>query len=310
MYWISHVDGLPFRKLGDERKLSPSQTFARVEAELNRLPDNNQLTKNYCNPALFCGTLIIDGKHVKVRGFQKKIPFVYCLDYLPHDIVADVLSPAEDTLTFLSLFRHLRNCNYPMQITVGDDNPAIKQGLNQIFPGTPYQLCHNHYLQNVKKQLRVDTDEKYQKFFYELKALVFDPYFEKDEQVTEALREVWRRYAVNDENVKALLMEIHARRSELFAYLKVKGCPKTSNLMELFNSHLEARLKSIKGFKSFLGAGRWLNGCVIRRRTKIFTDCKGKFKHLNGHCSLELTCHTWPDLIGVSKPLKAPKTER
>lgn len=281
-----------------------------MEAELNQLPDNNQLTKKFCNPALFCGTLIVDGKHVKVRGFEKKIPFIYCLDYLPHDILADVLSPSENRLTFLQLFRQLRECAYPMQITVGDDNPAIKQALNQVFPGTPFQLCHNHYLQNVKKQLRIDSEEKYQSFFYELKTLVFDPYFEKDEQVTEGLREVWHRYAVNDEAVKALLMEIHARRSELFAYLKVRGCPKTTNLIELFNSHLEARLKSIKGFKSFQGAYRWLNGCVIRRRTKIFTDCKGKFKHLNGYCSLQLTTHTWPSLPGVSIPQKAPKTER
>lgn len=301
---------MPFRKLGDERKLSTAQTFARVEAELNQLPDNNQLTKNCCNPALFCGTLIIDGKHVKARGFDKKIPFIYCLDYLPHDIVADVLSPAEDTLTFLKLFRHLRDCNYPMQIVVGDDNPAIKQALNQVFPGTPFQLCHNHYLQNIKERLGIGKDEKYLQFFFDLKASVFDPCFEKDEQVTGNLREVWRRYAVSDESIKGLLMEIHARRSELFAYLKVKGCPKTSNLIELFNSHLEARLKSIKGFKSIEGAGRWLNGCVIRRRTKTFTDCKGKFKYLNGHCSLELTCHTWPELPGVSNPLKAPKTER
>lgn len=39
---------------------------------------------------------------------------------------------------------------------------------------------------------------------------------------------------------------------------------------------------------------------LIRRRTKKFTDCKGKFKYLNKHCSLEFTIKKqalWPDIL-------------
>ena len=38
LLWIEHIDGVPFRKLGDENNLSPAQTYARVVAELNQLP--------------------------------------------------------------------------------------------------------------------------------------------------------------------------------------------------------------------------------------------------------------------------------
>ena len=39
---------------------------------------------------------------------------------------------------------------------------------------------------------------------------------------------------------------------------------------------------------------------MIRRRTKPFTDCDKKFKHLNKHCSLEFTIKKqaqWPDSL-------------
>lgn len=65
--------------------------------------------------------------------------------------------------------------------------------------------------------------------------------------------------------------------------------PRTNNLIESYNSHLESRLKTLKGFKSFIHADNWLNAYFIHRRSKTFTDCEGKFKRLNGFCSLQKT---------------------
>ncbi|MBD3279439.1 MAG: hypothetical protein GF390_01875 [Candidatus Pacebacteria bacterium] len=62
--------------------------------------------------------------------------------------------------------------------------------------------------------------------------------------------------------------------------------PTTTNLIECFNSHLQGRLKTIKGFESFKHADLWLNAYFLRRRTKKFTDCRGKFRNLNGKTSL------------------------
>jgi len=100
---------------------------------------------------------------------------------------------------------------------------------------------------------------------------------------------------------------IKARYDDLFNYLKVKDCPNNTNLIELYNSHLNGRLKTIKGFQDIASARRWLNAWMIRRRTKTLTDCEGKFKYLNKHCSLEFTIKKqaiWPEQLtklGINK---------
>ena len=86
----------------------------------------------------------------------------------------------------------------------------------------------------------------------------------------------------------------------MFTYLTIQDCPNNTNLIELYNSHLNGRLKTIKGFQSLVSARRWLNAWLIRRRTKKLTDCEEKFKHLNKHCSLEFTIKKealWPDTL-------------
>jgi hypothetical protein len=76
------------------------------------------------------------------------------------------------------------------------------------------------------------------------------------------------------------------RKEELLAYQKFPGSPWTTNLIEAYNSHLEARLRALKGFESYHSADLWINGYVLRRRLKPFTDCGEYFKHLNGKTSL------------------------
>lgn len=90
-----------------------------------------------------------------------------------------------------------------------------------------------------------------------------------------------------DTQCVGVMAGIYQRRYDLFGYLDLQGLPNTTNLIECFNSHLQGRLKTIKGFETFKHADLWLNGYFLRRRTKIFTDCTRKFKHLNGKTSLE-----------------------
>jgi len=65
--------------------------------------------------------------------------------------------------------------------------------------------------------------------------------------------------------------------------------PVTTNMMEGLNSHLEARLVSLRSFQSVSHAKLWFNGYVLKRRNTIFTDCKGKFRCLNGKTGVKLT---------------------
>lgn len=65
--------------------------------------------------------------------------------------------------------------------------------------------------------------------------------------------------------------------------------PKTTNLIEGFNSTtLEIRFTSIRGFEKEKYARAYINAIILRYRFHKFTDCKGKFKHLNGKSPLQI----------------------
>jgi hypothetical protein len=65
--------------------------------------------------------------------------------------------------------------------------------------------------------------------------------------------------------------------------------PHTTNLIEGYHStHLEIRLSGVRGFELEETAEVYINALVLFRRFKKFTDCKGRFKHLNGFSPLQV----------------------
>lgn len=241
-----------------------------------------------------------------MKGFADKIPFVYGIDYLTHDIPLGDLCVAEDEMSFSVFFSKLKQLGYQLRVAVADDRGGLKSGLLKVFPHARLQLCHNHYLENLRTALNVRSEKRYQNFFYSLQRYVFLD-AKNQQQAVEGLRLVWQKHARRSHKLQNILMAVNRRREDLFAYLEIKDCPNTTNIIESYNSHLQGRLKTIKGFKGFESAKTWLNAYLIRRRTKQLTDCQGKFKHLNKHASLELTIKKqarWPDSLtnlGVEK---------
>jgi hypothetical protein len=299
LLWIEHIDGVPFRKLGNENNLGGAQAYNRVLRELSELPSNAQLTKTLCDPGRFSNILIIDGKYVAAGGFAQKIPFIYGIDYLTHDIPFGDLYPAEDELAFSQFFGYLKMLGYGPAIVVADDRGGLKTALNKVFPHAKLQLCHNHYLENIRRLLKVRTEIRYQHFFNSLRLHVFLEGTD-EQKITQGLRRVFNERTEGKRLLQNIVTTIAARYDDLFNYLKVKDCPNNTNLIELYNSHLNGRLKTIKGFQDIKSARRWLNAYLIRRRTKPLTDCEGRFKHLNKHASLELTIKKqaqWPDVL-------------
>lgn len=252
------------------------------------------------------GVLIIDGKYIAVKGFERKIPFLFSIDYHSHDIPYGDLFASEDEAAFSQYFQTLKDIGYNLKIVVADDRAGIKQALNKVFPYARLQLCQNHYLENIRKVLKVRTETKYQHFFNSLKLHIFTE-AKTDEEITKGLEHVKENHAGKSFLLHNILADIKNRRNDLFAYLDFDDCPNNTNLIELYNSHLNGRLKTIKGFQSLDSAKRWLNAWVIRRRTKQLTDCEGKFKYLNKHCSLEFTIKKqaiWPEqlkTLGINK---------
>jgi len=248
------------------------------------LPQCADITRTYCSR--FCGILLVDGKYISVKGYDRKIPVLYGVDYLTHDIPHYLFSTAENYQTCVTFFQSLRLANYPLQAVVCDDNINIYQACTKVYPKAVTQLCQNHYKQSIRLGLDVRNNSAYLPFMHEIEGI-----FEKRRSVEEFQRlagKILVKYQ-HDPRCLAILTDIERRLPLLNAYTALARVPRTTNLIESYNSHLQGRLKTIKGFESFKHADMWLNAYFLNRRLKPFTDCGKTFHHLNGHQALEIT---------------------
>ncbi len=251
---------------------------------MTSLPHCADVTRLCCSK--FCGILVVDGKFVKVKGYEKKIPAIYGIDYLTHDIPTYKLAPSENYQACLDFFTHIRLLNYPLQALVCDDNPNIRDACLKVYPKAVVQICQNHFKENIRKQLSVRTDPTYRPFMRNIEILFHGKRSLDD--FNRIGKNLFNKYK-HDNSCVRILLDIDFRKDLLLGYLRFPNTPKTTNLIESFNSHMQSRLKSIKGFKSFKNADLWVNAYFLKRRTQKFTDCKGKFRYLNGKTSLEKT---------------------
>jgi hypothetical protein len=109
-----------------------------------------------------------------------------------------------------------------------------------------------------------------------------------DEDRNKKLFALYRDYK-EDPICVSILTNIARYKDELLAYRGIPQAPITSNIIEGMNSHIEARLHSLRSFQTVEYAKLWFNGYILKRRFTKFTDCRGKFKHLNGKTGLEMT---------------------
>lgn len=288
-----HLKGTSIRTLATDHDKGIGGTYRQLVRELEKVPHNNDMTEWYCNPKRFCGALVVDGKYVAVKGYEKKIPFIYGMDYLTHDIPVCLLAPSENFQSLVQFFTKLKNTGYPLRSVTCDENNAIRMAAEYVFPHCVVQICHVHFLENIRRQLRVRTYENYVSFFAEMKQYIFDvPMLGKD-RLEARIR--WRSPRHQDDPFKiAVMQNIFQSSEKLTAYVHAKAhlhvdCPKTTNLIESMNKQLNGRLKTIQGFESFQTAARWLSAWILRKRLTPFTCCRGRFKKLNGTSSFELT---------------------
>lgn len=251
---------------------------------LKMVPSCAEVTRLLCSH--FSGTLLVDGKYVRIGPLERKIPVIYGIDYATHDIVISLLSHAENFHTTHAFFRLLHLCHYPLQALVCDDNSNIYEACKHVYPSVVVQLCLNHYKEHIRENLSVRTDTTYVPFVHKIEEL-FAHRRGKDEFDFLA-RKIVMQYST-DSRLMSVMLDIEKRKDILCGYRNLPNVPLTTNLIESYNSHLEGRLKSIKGFESFSHAKQWLNAYFMYRRLKPLTDCEGKFKRLNGYASLQKT---------------------
>lgn len=230
--------------------------------------------------------MLVDGKYIAVKRYDHKIPVLYGIDYSTHDIPHYRLAKAENYLTCKRFFESLKLTNYTLHALVCDDNQNIYTAAKYVYPNVVVQLCHVHFLRNVRGILDVEHMTLHRNFFHNLRDTLIAKRSKEDFEIRAA--KLMHHFST-DPQCQAILIELARKQPLLQGYLQHKGLPTTTNLIESFNSHLQGRLKTIKGFESFRHADTWLNGYFLKRRSTPFTDCSGKFRRLNGKTSLSQT---------------------
>lgn len=281
---VEHLSGISFRTLGQLHDCGATTAYRKVEKGLQELPSCIDVTRWYCQQ--FQGVLLVDGKYVSVKKHDRKIPVLYGIDYQTHDIPHYRLSYAEDYANCKKFFTSLKLTSYVLQAVVCDDNSNIYKAAQYAYPNVVVQLCHLHFLRNMRSLLDLETSKLHRLFFQLLCRLLITKRSKEDFEKKATY--LFHEFA-SEPTCNGILIELARKQPLLQGYLSHKGTPTTTNLIESFNSHLEARLGPLKGFESIQHADLWLNGYFLQRRTRPFVDCQKKFRRLNGKTALSQT---------------------
>lgn len=230
-----------------------------------------------------------DAKYINVRGRENKLAFLWAVDYFKHDFPFIYLAPSENFQSWNKFFNFFKMIDHQPQIVVCDDNSGLKAAARRQFRSVKIQACFNHLKENIRRKLKIRSEDTYRDFFNDIEHALDSKNNLPKWVIKKRLRYTYYKWKDQNEDLMMILMDLGRREEELYAHKWIRRTPKTTNLIEAFNSHLEARLKSIRSFNSYEHADLWLNGYVLKRRVTKFTDCSGKFKELNGRFPLEMT---------------------
>lgn len=286
-----HLDGLSFRQLGRKYRMSPMKAWRICEEELQKLPNNNQFTFNYCSQ--FSRTLVVDGKYFPVAGQKYDWVLLWGIDYFRHDIPVMLVAPSEGYQPWSKFFYYFRIIQHYPDLVVCDDNINLKLAARKHFPSVKIQTCFNHFKENIRRQLRVRSDDTYKPFIHRIQEILTEKLNDRDmNKRLSGLYQQWQHDLV----AVSVLTNIERYRTELTGYRGFSGAPVTTNMIEGMNSHLEARLQALCSFQSVAYAKLWMNGYILKRRYTVYTDCRGKFRTLNGKSGVQLTKKPGVDL--------------
>lgn len=279
-----HLDGLSFRTLAVRHSISPMTAWRICEEELTKLPNNNKFTHAFCNR--FSDIYVCDGKYLPIKGHDNGYALLWGIDYLKHDVPIFTLAPSESYQSWRTNFGYFRIINNYPRLVVCDDNQNIKLAARNAFPEVRIQTCFNHFKEGMRRNLKVRSDTTYKPFMRRVEDVFVGKLTDND--MNKKLFALYRDYK-DDPVCVQTLTNIEKYKPELLGYRGISGAPVTTNIIEGLNSHLEARLFSLRSFQSVSHARLWMNGYILKRRFTKFTDCKGKFRYLNGKRGVDMT---------------------
>lgn len=281
-----HLDGLSFRSLANKYGVSHMKAWRICEEELKRLPNNNQFTFNYCNR--FSKIFLFDGKYFNVANYSHDWVLLWGIDYLRHDIPVFTLAPAETYQAWAKYFSYFRILNLHPRLLVCDDHTGLKMAARNCFPAVRIQTCYNHFKENIRRDLGVRSDKFYRPFMKRIESVLDSSQKLSDETFNHWLFCLYRDFK-DDSLALNILISIEKYKRELLAYRGIPHAPLTNNLIEGLNGHLEARLQKLRSFQTVGYARLWFNGYILKRRYTKYTDCRFRFRYLNGKTGVAMT---------------------
>lgn len=226
-----HLYGLSFSKIATKYNISKGNAWNICNTGLNNLPDNNKLTFKYCSR--FSNIHIPDGKYIHIKGYQRKIPLLWGIDYTTHDIPVFLLAPSENFQSWGKYFELFRIINHYPILIICDDNTALKTAARLKFPKAKIQTCYNHFKESIRRDLRVRTDITYKGFSLGIDRILSKKRSERD--LNGQLQKLYERNQNNLVCVK-IIADIERNKEDFLAFTGVKCAPATNNMIECYGS--------------------------------------------------------------------------
>lgn len=218
--------------------------------------------------------MVVDAKHVPIRGQD------YC-EYLAFDTKVGLIGRChrkggESTWGYRQIFKDIQSVGYTVQVVVSDGGTGIFSAL-RAFGIKRHQRCHIHLLRDLKTGLRIHTKRqksvvrKYYWIKYAKLVLSSNSEYQLVLRLTHFKRVVFTMWLgsgdVENNTIRGFIRTLPLAFT-FMDYQKFWNIPRTTNVLEGYISHLNARLKTTRGLKSSANAERILNAIHYFLRLK------------------------------------------
>lgn len=183
----------------------------------------------------------------------------------------------ESTWGYREIFKSLTSAGYKIRVVISDGGTGIFSAL-RAFGIKRHQRCHIHLLRDLKTGLRLHGKRprtvlrKYYCVRYAKLVLAATDEYQLTLRLKHFERVVFTMWQgsgdVELNSIKGFLRTLPWAFT-FMEYQKLWDIPKTTNVLEGYISHLNTRLKTMRGLKSPANAGRILNAIHYFLRKKI-----------------------------------------
>jgi transposase-like protein len=175
------------------------------------------------------------------------------------------------------MFKEIKALGYELRVVVSDGGTGIYSAL-RAFGIRRHQRCHIHLLRDLKTGLRIHAKRPrivLRKYYWVRYAkLVLNSTDEiqltlRVKQFERVVFTMWQGGGDVELNAIRGFIRTLPLAFTFMQYEKLWNIPKTTNVLEGYISHLNARLKTMRGLKSPANAGRILNAIHYFLRKKL-----------------------------------------